>query len=446
MRSMSARARRLLISGAILVAVLVAAFIGNAALTPVVEGPGLRAMLEKETAKGMHFETVRYAPIERVGVFGMRSAMGEGIGGFKTIQSLKGEQVTGAFNPLGVFLRRWQLQFLHFDRGVIHIQKTEGNPSATPPAGPPWYLFFWPDRVYLKDVTCDHADVLFKLQGKESGIHDTYLEITPNGRDFEYDAKGGTFTTPDTPRLNVEHIHLLVRKPRMTCPTLILGDDPAHPEQQVRVTGVANLQQDRSIQIAADFDSLNVAPWLPEKVRADVRGKFSGHFDYKSTGTGLETAAAQGHLAVAQGRLLTSLKALRTYLAATKSPDPGDVVLDVCQADVKLDQGALAVENLAVESKGIFRLTGAVRLAKDKTLSGELKLGLTEPYLRWLPSLEKDVFTGRDGPYYLATIHISGTSAKPQQDLSARIASELAAHPFTALKVLFNSSSAWFGD
>ena len=442
---MSPRTRRLLVGGAILVALLIVVFIGNAAITPVVEGPKFRAMLEQETAKGMHFGEAHFAPLTRVGVFGVRSDLGEGLKGQKTIESMKGEQVTGAFNPLGIFLRRWQLQFLHFDRGVVRIQKTEPK-GPEPKEGPPWYLFFLPDHVYLKKVTCDHADVLFQLQNQESGIHDTYLEITPNGRDFEYDAKGGTFTTPDTPRLNVEHIHLLVRKPRMTCPTLILGDDPAHPEEQVRVTGIANLQQDRSIQTTADFDSLQLAPWLPEKVRSGVSGTFSGHIDYKSTGTGLETASAQGSLAVANGKLLSSLKALRTYITATKSPDPGDIPLDVCRTDVKLDQGAVSIENIQAESKGIFRLSGSIHLAKDKTLSGELELGLAEPYLRWLPSLESQVFTRRDGPYLLTTIHISGTSKKPQQDLSPRIADELEKHPFTALQVFFNSSSAWFED
>ncbi len=443
---MSPRLRRLLIGGAILIVLLVVAFVGNAALTSVVQGTKFRGMLEMETAKGMHFESAHFAPITRVGLFGIQAVFGEGVKGFKTIEGMRGEHVTGSFNPLGVFLKRWQLQFLHFDRGVVRIQKTEGNPNQKPPPGPPWYLFFWPDHVYLKDVACDHADVLFKLQEKESGIHDTYLHITPNGRDFEYDAQGGTFTTPDTPQLNVEHIHLLVRKPRMTCPTLILGDDAAHPEQQVRVTGYANLQQDRSIQIAADFASLNVAPWLPEKVRPDVSGKFSGHFDYKSTGTGLETATAQGNVAVANGKILSRLKALRTYITATKSPDPGDIPLDVCQADMKLEQGALTVENLQVESKGIFRLSGTLHMARDKTLSGEVVLGLTDPYLRWLPSLEKDVFTRRDGSYHLTTIHISGEAGKPQQDLSPRITAELAKHPFTALKLFFNTTSASFED
>jgi hypothetical protein len=434
-----------LIGGVILIVVLAAAWAGNRFLTSAVEGPKFRASLEKETAKGMHFESAQYAPFVRTGLFSVRSDSGEGNKGFKTIESLRGEDVSGAFNPLGVFLRRWQMQYLHFTHGVVRIQKTEGDPNAKPPPGLPWYLFFWPDHVYLKDVTCDHADVLFKLKDQDSGIHDTFLEITPNGRDFEYDARGGTFTTPDTPRLNIEHIHLLVRKPRLDCQALVLGDDPAHPGEQVSVTGEAGLQQDRGIKVKADFTSLQVAPWAPEKLRPHLRGQFNGHLEYQSTGTGLETATAQGHLALANG-VISNLKAIRIYIAATKSPDPGDIPLDVCETDVALDQGAVKLDKVTIESHGIFRMSGNLRVAKDKTLSGEMELGLTDEYLRWLPALEKDIFTRQDGPYHFTTIHLSGTSAKPQQDLSSRLTSELARHPFVALKLFFNSSSVDFGE
>jgi len=442
---MPSRAFYSAVGGLILVALLVTAFLVNQAVTRWIEGPSFRAMLERETAKGMHFESAHYAPLTRVGVFGMRADAGAGEKGFKTIVSLQANQVTGAFNPLGVLRRRWKLQYLHFTSGTVRLQKTEPNPNEPKPPGLPWYLFFWPDRVYLRDIKCDDANVLFQLQNQESGIHDTFLEVTPNGRDFEYDAKGGSFTTPDTPRLNVEQIHLLVRKPRLTCSTLVLGDDTAHPEQQLSVTGQAGLQQDRGIQVAADFHSLNAGPWLPEKIRANVLGKFSGHIDYKSTGTGLETATAAGHLALAGGAL-HELKAVRTYIAATKSPDPGDLTLNVCQTDVKMDNGAVSLENLRVESNGIFRLSGAIKMAKDKTLSGELELGITEPYLRWLPTAESAIFTRADGPYRITTVHVSGTSEKPQQDLSPRVAKELEKHPFVALKLFFNSSSAWFTD
>jgi hypothetical protein len=437
--------RPLLISGIVLILLLGGVWLANRAATSIVEGPKFRAAMEKETAKGMHFESAHYAPFVRTGVLSVHSDSGEGDKGFKTIENLRGEDVSGAFNPLGVFLRRWQLQYLHFARGMVRIQKTAGNPNAQPPPGQPWYLFFWPDHVYLQDVTCNDADVLFKLKDQDSGIHDTYLEITPNGRDFEYDARGGTFTTPDTPRLNVEHIHLLVRKPRLDCPTLVLGDDPAHPEEQVSVTGEAGLQQDRGIKAQAKFTSLQVAPWAPEKLRAHLHGHFSGQIDYQSSGTGLDTATAQGHLSLADG-VVSNLKAVRTFIAATKSPDPGAIPLDVCETDVALAKGDIKLDKLAIESKGIFRLSGHVQIARDKTVSGELELGLTHAYLRWLPALETDIFTRRDGGYYFTTIHLSGTSARPQQDLSARLTAELARHPFVALKLFFNSNALDVGD
>ena len=320
-------------------------------------------MLEKETAKGLHLDTALYGPITRVGVLGMRYDWGAGQKGQKTIVALKAEQVTASFNPLGIFLKRWQVQNLHFATGTVWLQKTEPKPNEPKPPGQPWYLFFWPDRVYLKDIKVDDANVFFQLQDKESGLHDTLLEITPNGRDFEYDAHGGTFTTPDTPRLNIEHIHLLVRKPRLYCPTLVLGDDPAHPEEQVSVHGEAGLQQERGITAAADFTSLNVSPWLPAKLRPSILGHFSGHLDYSSTGTGLETAKASGHLALADG-VIHDLKAFRTYIAATKSPDPGDLHLDACQTDVKLAEGAISIENVDIESKGVFSADGT-RLGRE---------------------------------------------------------------------------------
>jgi hypothetical protein len=434
----------LLIGGAIfLLAVILGVFFGNAAATRWVEGPGFHSMLEKETAKGLHFNTALYAPVQRVGVFGIRTDWGAGQKGQKTIVAMEGNQVSGTFNPLGIFLRRWQIQHLDFASGTVWLQKTEPKPNEPKPAGPPWYLFFWPDHLHLHNIKVDDADVLFQLQNKESGIHHTFLEITPNDRDFEYDAKGGTFTTPDTPQLNVEHIHLLVRKPQLDCATMVLGDDLAHPEEQVSVHGRAGLQQDHGITAAADFISLNVSPWLPEKLRANVRGHFSGHFDYASTGTGIETAKASGHLALAGG-VLHDISAIRTYVAATKSPDPGDLALAVCQTDVKLEQGTISLDNIDVESKGVFQLKGHGSMAKDKSLSGELQLGIADAYLRWLPGAEAKIFTQVDGPYHVAVIHISGSTQKPQQDLSPRILAQIGDHPVVALKLLFNSGMSFF--
>jgi hypothetical protein len=293
--------------------------------------------------------------------------------------------------------------------------------------------------VELEDVQCPDADVLFKLRDKESGLYHIVLEITPNGRDFEYDGKGGTFKTPMTPALNLEHVHLLIRKPRLYCQTFILGDDPDHPEHRLTLTGEAGLQDDRSIHVAAKIESLAVSPWLPEKLRDHVRGQMSGHLDYHSTGTGLETAQASGSIEIAD-TVLHELPAIEQYVKSTSSPYPGrDLQLQACRSDVHYDQGALRVENLQIECRGVFKVTGHLSMTKDKVLDGDLVVGLTDAYLKWLPRLETEIFTQRDGNFYITQVHLSGTLQKPKQDLTGRVVKELEKSPLTAVKLFFNS-------
>jgi hypothetical protein len=410
----------------------------NQKATDLIDGDGFRQMLDQETSKGMHFEA-NYAPLVRDGWLGLRTDSFHGDKGEKTIVSMDAHGVTGWFNPLGIGLRRWQVDDIHIQSGTVKLQKTEPTPGA--PKGPspiPWSALFWPYRVYLEDIKVDDADVLFDLQKKESGIYHTFLEITPNGRDFEYDGKGGTFQTPMTPALHLEHVHLLVRKPKLYCPVFILGDDPAHPEHHVSIHGEAGLQDDRSITVSAKIDSIQIGPWLGEKMRDHVLGQMSGQLDYHSTGTGLETASAKGALTVANG-ILHDLPVVKEYVKLTHCPDPGDLHLQVCQTDITYDQGALTAENFKIECPGVFKLEGTVTMAKDKTLSGQFQLGLTEPYTKWLPTAQTAIFTQTDGAYRTTTVHVSGTSEKPVQDLSPRVIREIEKSPLTEIKLFFRA-------
>jgi hypothetical protein len=420
--------------------VVVAVVAGNAEMNAWVKSDHLRELLNRETSKGLKLDG-NYAPLTRVGWLGMQTGSFTGTNGQKVIVKVEAQDISGWFNPLGIALHRWQVDDIHIKRGTVMIQKTEGSGKKSP--GMPWWGLFWPYRVQLQDVKVADADALFLLKDKEAGIYHTVLEITPNGHDFEYDARGGEFRTPLSPPLVVQHLHMLIRKPKLTCEEFLLGDDPAHPEEQLRMTGEAGLQEDRSIKVAVDLTSLKLSPWLPEKLRAHVSGEASGHLDYASTGTGMETADARGHVQIVNG-LLHELAPVRHYIALTGSPDPGDLSLKVCQTDVSYKEGALAAENLKVECEGVFRLEGTLRATKDGALTGEMQLGLTDPYLSWLPTARSAIFTRDDGPYHFATVHFSGTTQKPQQDLTDRVTKEVEKSPKTELKLFFHAASNWF--
>jgi len=414
----------------------------NVSISAWIDGDGFRYLLNRETSKGLKLEA-QYSSLSRTGQLGIHADSFDGTNGEKTIVSLQAKDISGTFNPLGIALRRWEVDQIHIQSGSVMLQKTEASPGAAKETSSmPWWGLFWPYRVYLADVKVDDANILWKLRDQESGIYHTFLEVTPNGRDFEYDARGGALKTPMTPQLEVLHAHVLIRKPRLYCSELLLGDDAAHPEQSVRVEGDAGLQDDRSIKLKVDINSINVSPWMPEKLRSHVLGHASGHFDYASSGTGLETATGQGNIAIANG-VLHELAPVHQYITITGSPDPGDLVLKTCQADLAWKEGALSAQNIEMESAGVFKLEGSITIQKDQTLSGNLELGLTDPYLHWLPTAHQ-VFSRDEGPYHFATVHLTGTAKKPQQDLSARIAKEVEKSPLLALKLFFNQAGEWF--
>ena len=432
------------IAGSLAVMVfLTASVFLNGWITSWVESPSFQSMLDRETSKGLKLKG-SYAPFHRVGVFGLRTDSFTGTEGAKTIVTLQAQDISGTFNPLGVALRRWEIDSMHITSGSVTLQKTDAEPGVSKGVPwPPWWALFWPYRVHLADVKVDDANILWKLRDKESGIYDTRLEITPNGRDFEYDAHGGDFKTPVTPSLEVVHAHILIRKPRLYCSEFILGDDVAHPEQTLRIDGDAGLQDDRSVRLKIDLTALKVAPWLPKKLRDHVEGQASGHFDYTSSGTGLETGKGVGKIFIVNG-ILSGLAPVHQYVVVTGSPDPGAMMLKVCQADVQWDAGAISAKNIEVECDGVFRLTGTLTIAADQTLSGQVEFGLTDPYLRWLPTARTAIFTRDEGPYHFTTIHFSGTAQKPEQDLSPRVAHEVGKSPLLALKLFFNQAGEWF--
>jgi len=435
--------RKAVIAGSCSIVLLVVlSVLINHRITQWVDGSRFQDMLGRETSKGLKLSG-NYTPLHRQGLLGMRTDIFTGTNGYKTIVTLDAYNISGTFNPLGIFLRRWEIDSLQIQKGRVILQKTEPTPGAPKGAPwPPWWALFWPYRVHLADVKVDDADILWKLRDKESGIYGTRLEITPNGRDFEYDAHDGDFETPMTPPLTLAHAHVLIRKPRLYCSEFVLGDDPGHPEEQLRMSGDAGLQDDRSMHLQMTWTALKLAPWMPEKYRSHVDGQMNGYFNYSSSGTGLESGHGNGNLTIANG-VLRELAPVEQYVKITGSPEPGEMKLKVCHADVHWDAGTLTADNIEVECDGIFRMTGTMTVNADRTLSGQIELGLTDCYLRWLPTAKTAIFTREEGPYHFTTVHFFGTAQKPQQDLIARVTHEVGKSPMVALKLFFNQAGEW---
>ena len=349
--------------------------------------------------------------------------------------SLEARAVTAKFNPWGVFLRRWQLDEVHIGSGEVGLQTYEPKPE--PSSSKPWYHVFLPDRVYLRRVWCEPADVTWRFLEKRAGFFGTYLLITPHGRDFEYQATGGTLKMALIPEVPLHHTHLLITRTQLTLYQLELA---AGPESKgfIHAEGTAGTREDRSVDFKLSFGDLPVREWLPVSWKDHVAGTAAGEIHWRGRNQ-LESASVQGSFRVGAGHV-GDLPFLQKLVALTGKQSIATLDLNECSVDLDWDGDHGELEKIAIEDRGKFRIEGEITI-RDRSLGGAVQLGVAREYLSWLPHSE-EVFPREHDGYLWTTVHLSGTLDEPAQDLSPRLTEALKESPGAFLAVIFRQFGA----
>ena len=269
--------------------------------------------------------------------------------------------ITATFNPLGVFLRRWQLDEVRIQGGEVAIQTYEPKPEPSP--SKPWYHIFLPNRVYLQRVWSEPADVTWRFRNEKGGFFGTRLLITPHGRDFEYQANGGTMKLALIPDLPLRHTHLLITKKLLTLYTLELAAG-TEDEGAIHGEGTAGTGEDKSVDFKLRFDKLPIREWLPASWKNHVAGAATGEVHWKGKNPKLETASVQGSLRVRGGRV-RSLPFLQKLASITGKKSIEQLELNECSAEVHWESPTLEIRNIAIEDKGKFRIEGTGLSARE---------------------------------------------------------------------------------
>lgn len=431
--------RRIILAMAVVFFPLICAVVLlNAALTRYVGSDGFRGAMNMETAKGLHLGGGSYEPIHRTGLFTASSGGFEGVEGRKAIVSMTARKITAKFNPWGVFRRRWQLDDVRIESGEVEIHTYEPAPEPAPVK--PWYAVFLPDRVYLKQVVCDTADVTWRLRGQKSGFFGARLLITPHGRDFEYRASGGIMKMPLAPDLELRGVHLLVTKELLSLYDLELA-----PEQNgdgiIHVKGTAGLAEDKSVDADMMFSGISITRWLPESWSGHFSGIASGAVHWSGKNTQLENSSGRVALRIQDGRL-SDLPLLQKLVSITGEKSFETLEPEECSLKVEWRYPRVEFKDIVIGERGKFRVEGAFSI-DNRALAGAVRLGVAPEYLAWLPDA-RDVFTPGEGGYSWATIHLSGTIEHPEQDLSSRVTTMLEDHPGALLEYFFREAGRRF--
>ena len=426
-----------LIGVAVLMALAVA--LVNPQLTRYVESQEFREELDKQTSKGLHFEG-RYKAIRRTGFLTARTEGFVGENGVKAIKTISTGEADAKFNPWGIFLRRWQLDYIRIPSGKAEIQTYEPKPENKPPK--PWYTIFLPDRVYLKKVECAAADVTWQLRGRKAGFFQTRLLITPHGRDFEYRASGGTMKTGMVPDLALRQIHLLITKELLELYELELAPD-RESKGRIQVKGQAGMKQDKSLSVEMKFSSIPVDPWIPEAWASLFRGVASGDVVWNGRDMTIETSSGRGMFRIEGGRV-AGAPFLEDAAAVTGKESIEEIALSRCSLEFEWTYPRAEVKQIEIEAEGVFHIRGGV-VIDNQRLSGSVQFGATRKYLEWLPRAE-EIFARESDGYLWATVNLAGSLQDPKEDLSPRVGELLKKSPGAAIGIFFRRVRAWFEE
>ncbi len=406
-------------------------------LTHYVESNAFRAAMEAETAKGLHFPQSRYSPIRRTSAFTAQSESFEARNGEKAMKSLDGRGITATFDPLGVFVRQWRFTDVRVQSGDVEIQIYKANPEAVAPK--PWFAIFLPNRVYIKKIESEQANITWRFRGERAGFFGTQLLITPHGPDFEYVATRGRLKMPLLPDLDLRRAHLLITKTLLTIYDLDLASDSDSGES-IHAQANADIGKDKSVDLRGNFNQVPIRSWLPAEWKEHLAGSASGDLHWAGKDPKLESSSGEGSLRVSNGRIdnLPFLEKL-AELAQKKTFERLD--LNDCSLRFGWKYPKIDINNIAIEQRGKFRIEGEISI-EERRLRGTIRLGLTREYLDWLPNPE-EVFNRKQGGYLWTNVRLFGTIDDPGQDLSPRIIELFKQSPGAYLGLLFRQFEGW---
>ena len=412
----------------------------NPRLTRYVESDAFRAQVEKETAKGLHFPVGNYSPIRRTGFLSAASDGFKARDGRKALTAIDARGIAAHFNPLGVFVRRWQLDEVLIAGGEVGIQVYEPTPEPSP--SKPWYHIFLPDRVYLAKVWSEPADVTWRFRNEKGGFFGTRLLITPYGRDFEYRASGGMLKGALIPDLRLRRTHLRITKTLLTLFELDVAP-ASQGDGFIRAEGTAGTRENKSVNFKVQFDKMPLREWLPASWREHCSGVAAGEVHWKGSQPKLETSEVRASLRIGEGKV-RGLPFLQTLSKITGKKSIEELSLSECSGELDWKNPRVDIKNIAIEDKGKFRIEGALSI-REKSLGGAIQLGLAREYLAWLPRPE-EVFPREKAGYLWTTVHLSGTIDQPEQDLSPRVIETLKESPGAFLALTFRLIGDWLKE
>jgi hypothetical protein len=251
--------------------------------------------------------------------------------------------------------------------------------------------------------------------GENGEFTETKLTATHAvGDQWDILAVGGTVRHANYPPLQVDRIHCSANQNSISILDAKAG---VAGGGDVAITGKISTAKELNAQLTSDFSALELNPLLPEPWR--LGGKISGQLTYTGDFDRFEHGEVAGAVKI-DGATFDMTNVFPTLRKLAKFGGLNDVQLDSIDTHIKYKEQRLEFSDFHATSGDQIRVEGSGAITPDR-LDAELVVGLSPKILGWIPGAEEKVFIDeRDGLRW-AKVTISGSPARPKEDLTQRL-------------------------
>lgn len=360
---------------------------------------------------------------------------------------LEALDVRAMVNAGAVLDRVWQVDEVKVARFFADFSATaaapagaagQGSAEAEGGASSGFLSSFLPNRTQVKGVMVDQAG--FSWKGVEHSAEGRGISLRVNPSEgHEFYLASGSGGTLETTLLRDTKVALNQVEASFQGDEIRLEEFRAEAAgADITAEGAVTLGDAPALDLSGTVSNLDLARVEPESWLKSVHGKISG--DIKVTGDprSFSKLAWSGNAQVRDG-LLEGLPLLHVIARKTQNEGFLRLVLKEARAAFTVaSDGGWLVEKLTLDAPGLLRLKGYASCAADRSLHGELLLGIVPGTLRYLAGAEQEVFlpldrlvvtqreraliTSDDSGLLWTRLKLRGTLDSPQEDLAGRLA------------------------
>lgn len=296
---------------------------------------------------------------------------------------------------------------------------------------------FLPNRVKLGKIECKDADLSAMLLAGELRLMGCGLKASPlnGGGGWTVNLTNGKARLPlyglNECGLRSASVHYSPR--RVSLSNCYLSLTPGEMHLTANYEPGSGYWRAKVRVSKANVERVLTSDWK-QRVRGDLFG------DLEMSGTG-NLQSARGVVSLKDG-YLEGLPILSELPFSTMKPyrsmevEKAECRISYPYTESRLNiSDAWMIDNIDIRAgKGKLLIKGHVIIGMDGALGGSLRIGLPLSITEALPVPVRSLFNGGDDPEYSwITMNLSGSLDQPQQDLSVRMNSILAALPGAAM-------------